>query len=594
MSVPVTKVEFAFTQTAGIYQYVDATSYTRSVDISRGIMRETDTFQAGSCTIVFDNNKRDFDPSYASGAFSGEVKPQAAVRVTSGNQVIFVGFVDSWSFDYQIVADATATLVAYDSISRLSKNLLPAITWTAEKTDVRVGRVLDRGEVAWPSSARQVSPGIISLGTDTVTDGTSAWDYIQQVAQTEGGAAFIAGNGDVVFKGEPSAEVPSSVVTYRTNLATMPSVESATLSVASTAWTATRSSTTAKYGTYSAYQTTFTDPADPTGGSVTGIKYYDSSGTIKKNTTYTVSVWVHNISSTLADVNLFVSCLNVGTDFMTDYATTKTRINSSNGWTRISVTYTPKTSKPLLVFLTHSAFETPEIRADGLLIEASPYLDEYFDGTNKPTNTSNITYTSAWNGTANLSSSQLTITTVYSASINNSIVLGDAGGTAIPYTDVRVVYASETLYTNVNVVSTAGTTYSQSNAANGTAYGIRTLTIDPSLAPDATNSQALANYLLDIYDNPQLRFDSISVALESLQAVDQVKVLDTDVWDAASITYTPSAVGSAISAYQRIVGVNHTITPDTHHTTFNLAEFGNKFRLDSANFGVLDTNVLGY
>jgi hypothetical protein len=84
------------------------------------------------------------------------------------------------------------------------------------------------------------------------------------------------------------------------------------------------------------------------------------------------------------------------------------------------------------------------------------------------------------------------------------------------------------------------------------------------------------------------------VALESLQAVNQVKVLDTDVWDAATITYTPSSVGSAISAYQRIVGVNHNITPDSHRTTFNLAEFGNKFRLDSYVLGKLDVNVLGY
>jgi hypothetical protein len=114
------------------------------------------------------------------------------------------------------------------------------------------------------------------------------------------------------------------------------------------------------------------------------------------------------------------------------------------------------------------------------------------------------------------------------------------------------------------------------------------------LIPDNANGSALANYLLNIYDNPQLRFDSITVALESLQAVDQVKILDTDVWDAATITYTPSAVGSAISAYQRIVGVNHTITPDTHRTTFNLAEFGNKFRLDSLVYGHLDVNVLGY
>ena len=594
--MPVTKVELAFTQTSpGVYDYQDATSYTRSVEISRGIMRETDTFQAGSCSIVFDNNKRDFDPSYSTGSFYAHIKPQASVRVTSGNQVIFVGFVDSWSFDYQIVADATATAVAYDSVSRLSKNLLPAITWTAEKTDVRVGRVLDRSEVAWSATARQISPGVISLGTDTVSDGTTAWDYIQTVAQAEGGAAFVAGNGDVVFKGEPSAEVPASAVTYRTNLCEMPSVESATLISTNGTWTATRYSGLSKYGTFSARQTTFSDPTDPTGGTVYGSMYYDSRSSFwKKNTTYTISAWIYNnVTPTPSTVTMYVSTLNKGIDFMTDFASTSVTQTLSAGWTRVSVTYTPKTTKPLMIFFAGTQYTT-DFHVDGLLIEASPYLDEYFDGTNKPTNTSDITYTSAWNGTANLSSSQLTITTTYSSSIKNSIVLGDAGGTAIPYTDVRVVYASETLYTNVNVVATNGTTYSQSNAANGTAYGIRTLTIDPSLVPDATNGQALANYLLDIYDNPQLRFDSISVALESLQAADQVKVLDTDIWDAASITYTPSAVGSAISAYQRIVGVNHTITPETHHTTFNLAEFGNKFRLDSVNFGHLDQNVLGY
>ena len=594
MSLPVTKVELAFTQTSpGVYDYKDVTSFTRSVDITRGIQRETDTFQAGSCSVVFDNNKRDFDPSYL-GGFYNETKPQASIKITSGNQVIFVGFVDNWSFDYQIVADATATAVAYDSISRLSKNLLPAITWTAEKTDVRVGRVLDRSEVAWSATARQLSPGTISLGTDAITDGTTAWDYIQQVATSEGGAAFVAGNGDVVFKGQSSAEMPSSVVTYRTNLCKMPSVESATLTAGGATWTATRSSTTAKFGTYSALQTTFADPTDPTGGTVTGIKYYDTSGLFKKNTTYTVSVWVNNSGSTLADINLYVAAMTVGTDFMTDYVTTKTRVNSSSGWVQLSVTFTPKTNKNFLVFLQNSGTETPTIRADGLLIEASPYLQDYFDGTNLPTPPANVTYSAAWTGTANLSTSQLTITTTYNASISNSIVLGDNGGTAIPYTDVRVVYASETLYTNVNVVSTAGTTYSQSNAANGTAYGIRTLTIDPSLVPDALNGQELANYLLGIYDNPQLRFDSITVALESLQAVDQVKVLDTDVWDAATITYTPSSVGSAISAYQRIVGVNHNITPDSHRTTFNLAEFGNKFRLDSYALGNLNVNVLGY
>lgn len=593
MPVPVTKVEFGFTQSAGAYVYQDITNFVRSVDITRGISRETDQFPAGACTIVLDNNQRTFDPSYTSSPYYGEVKPQAAVRVTSGNQVIFVGFVDNWAFDYQIVADATATLTAYDATSRLAYAKLKAVTWTSEATDVRIGRVLDKSEIAWPASARQISQGIVTMGADTVDDGTSAWDYIQQIAQTEGGAAFIAGNGDVVFKGQASALVPSSATTYRTNLCLMPSVESATLSTGSAAWTATRSSTTAKYGTYAALETSQSDPTDPTGGSVDGVRYYDSSSTWKKNTTYTVSAWVHNISSTAADINMYVSCLNVGTDFMTDFQTTKTRINTTNGWTRISVTYTPKASKPLLVWFAASAGENPEIRVDGLLIEQTPYLQEYFDGTNKPADTASVTYTSAWNGTANLSTSTLTIVTTYSPSIQNAVYLSDAGGTALPYSDVRVVYASETLYNNIQVVSAAGTA-SQTNSTLGTAYGVRTYTIDPALTNDLTESQELANYYLSIFDNPELRFDGVTIPLEGLTAEQQVSALTADIWGAADITYTPSSIGSAISAYQRIVGVNHSITPDTHRVSYNLGEFGNKFRLDSANFGVLDTNVLGY
>jgi hypothetical protein len=588
VSLPVTKVELAFTQSAGSYVYQDVTSYTRSVDISRGIQRETDTFQAGSCSVIFDNNARTFDPSYSASPLYGEIKPQASIKVTSGNQVIFVGFVDNWSFDYQIVADATATAVAYDSVSRLSKNLLPAITWTAEKTDVRVGRVLDRSEVAWSSTARQLSPGTISLGTDTVTDGTSAWDYIQQVAQSEGGAAFVAGNGDVVFKGEAAAEVPSQVVSYRTNLVLNPSFESNT-----SGWNGSRSASQAYTGSYSLQGTTFTQwdylsPIAP--DTYNGVKYTDTVSTWTQNLSYVFSCYVY---STLAQNATLVAGFKRTSGVSRVNSKVSTVALAANTWTRLSVVAVPSLGS-MGAYLSVSVLGDPTtVFVDAVQIEASPYLGAYFDGTVKPADASPNTYTSNWNGTTNNSTSTLATTTTYSASIKNSIVLGDNGGTAIPYTDVRVVYASETLYTNVNVVTSAGTV-SQSNAANGTAYGIRTLTIDPSLIQDTTNGSALANYLLDIYDNPQLRFDSITMALESLQPADQVKVLNTDIWAAASITYTPSAIGSAITAYQRIVGVNHTITPEIYHTTFNLAEFGNKFRVSSNNFGVLDTNILGY
>jgi hypothetical protein len=144
------------------------------------------------------------------------------------------------------------------------------------------------------------------------------------------------------------------------------------------------------------------------------------------------------------------------------------------------------------------------------------------------------------------------------------------------------------------VVGIAAGTATTTNAALGTAYGIRTLTVDPAIVVNTANGTALANYLLGLYENPELRFDSIGLALEGLTAEQQATILASDIWSAATITYTPSAVGSAINAYQRVVGVNHSITPDTHRVTFNLAEYGNKFRLDSPQLGVIGTNVLGY
>ena len=92
MAIPVQKVEFGFTQSSpGVYTYQDITSYVRSVSITRGVSRELDTYQAGTCSITLDNNARAFDPTYTSSPFNGEIKPQAAVRITSGNVVIFTG-----------------------------------------------------------------------------------------------------------------------------------------------------------------------------------------------------------------------------------------------------------------------------------------------------------------------------------------------------------------------------------------------------------------------------------------------------------------------------------------------------------------------
>lgn len=588
MGLPVTKVEFGFTQSAGAYVYQDITAYTRSVSINRGIVRETDTFQAGSCTIVLDNNARAFDPYYVSSPFYGEVKPQASVRVTSGGQIIFVGFVDSWSYDYQIVADATATLTAYDAISRLSRANLPAITWTQELSSDRVTRVLDRAEVSWSGSLRDISAGLVTLGADTVTDGTSAWDYLQTVAESEGGAVFISEDGKVAFKGQAASEVPQTTTTYRYNLNLNPSIANNT-----TNWVGTRVNTVAYKGTWSLQGGSFTEwdvlpPVAPS--TLYGVLYSDSVTTWQANTAYTFSVWVYSDALSGQNVTLTAGFKKTGGSANLDVQA-QTQFLPSGAWTRFNVTV-PCTKTGQTAYLSVDGQYT-NIFVDAALIEATPYLAEYFDGTFTPSNTATQTFTSAWQGTSGNSASTLTIVTTYNANQKNAIVVGDNGGTAIPYEQIRVVYGSDTLYTSTVVNPLSGTAQTVANS-QGTAYGSRILTIDPSLTADNTNALALANYYLSIYDSPSLRFDSVTFGVDALSAANQVSVLGTDIWQAAQVTYTPSAIGSAITQYQRVVGVSHEITPERFLTTLNLAEFGQYFRLDSNNFGVLDTNELGY
>jgi len=581
MAVPTQKVEFGFTQSSfGVYTYQDITSYVRAVSITRGVSRELDSYQAGTCSITLDNNARTFDPSYSAGPFYGEIKPQAAVRVWSGNVVIFTGFIDNWSFDYQIVADATATVNATDAIGRLASAQLPAITWGSETTSVRVGRVLDRAEVNWPSGQRQISVGSITLGADTVSDGTGAWDYLSQIAATEGGAAYVSGTGDVVFKGQTASLIPTSTTVVRTNLCVFPSFESATLSSGGNSWTGITRSTAVSPPSVGR---TYVGLCAAGGASYTGTR------TFTKNISNTFSFYVYVVGAG-ATITGSIAYYN-GT---TPTGTASNAVSITSGtWTRVSVTGAPTGNSTKGVFTVQTSRADLTYYVDAVMIEQATTADIYFDGTYEPADTATITYTSAWTGSADVSTSTLTIVTTYSPGVPNSLQLSDAGGTAIPYIDVKVAYASETLFNNIVVGGTAGTA-TLTNATLGTAYGIRTYSLDPSLVADNANGSALTRYLLDIYDNPSLRFDSVQVALEALQPADQVNVLSSEIYTAASVTYTPSAIGSAITSYQRVVGISHEMTPETHHVTLNLAEFGNKFRLDSLTLGILNTNILGY
>lgn len=172
------------------------------------------------------------------------------------------------------------------------------------------------------------------------------------------------------------------------------------------------------------------------------------------------------------------------------------------------------------------------------------------------------------------------------------------GTSGIPMQAVEVVYGIEELWNSVHVTYSAGTV-----AAAGTAnaddltsqgkYGIIDQTYNTLLA-NATDAQALANWQLNQYSEPNYRFNTVTVNMLRLSTAQVAQVLALELGDTVNVTWTPNNIGSAISQYVTIDAIEHAISPADHQITFTLSQTIAAFILDDATFGVLDSNALGF
>lgn len=185
------------------YVPVDVTEYVRSVRMKSGRSTIQDKFTAGQMSIVFENRDRVFDPNYTSSPIYGAVKPRHRlifyVTTAYAEFGLLTGWIDAWSFDYDVSTESTATASASDAFTVLSNQIITLTNPPAELTSVRFNRVLDDPSVNWPPEYRDAGGVAFTMGTASYTG--DALTYLQQLADSERGYLVVDGYNNLSLYG---------------------------------------------------------------------------------------------------------------------------------------------------------------------------------------------------------------------------------------------------------------------------------------------------------------------------------------------------------------------------------------------------------
>lgn len=172
-----------------------------------------------------------------------------------------------------------------------------------------------------------------------------------------------------------------------------------------------------------------------------------------------------------------------------------------------------------------------------------------------------------------------------------NVTFTDDGGD-VPYTGIALEYGSEFLYNRVGVDREGGTLQTVEDDDSIADYGVSTLSISGLLLNTDAQSEALAEYLLGIYKEPELRVSEVTVALHDDAISDSLRtdVLSLDIGDVIRVWYTPNKVSDPLIRYGIVEGLRHDLAPTTHTVTVSLSDAGQRsfFILDDDIFGELD------
>lgn len=166
---------------------------------------------------------------------------------------------------------------------------------------------------------------------------------------------------------------------------------------------------------------------------------------------------------------------------------------------------------------------------------------------------------------------------------------------AVKYNDIEVIYGSENLYNSIIVTRSGGTPQTADSVFSQSVYGVQTLSQDGLLINTDENALVLANYLLDQYKEPELRFSKVGITLHDKSLAVQNSILALEINDIAQIKFRPNNIGNTISENAVITGIKHSIGIDQHKIEIEFGQITDyAFTLNDAILGVLSDGTSGY
>jgi hypothetical protein len=187
---------------------VDVSDIALRVSIRRGRNRILNSFEAGTATVVLEDENGDWNPQNATGPYFGKLLPLRKIRIWADyddgsgldRYYLYSGYITSYDNTFRLGIDevSSVTLQCVDAF-RLFQNVnitTVAGSSAGQTTGARIDDLLDLA--SYPSSQRLVDVGDTTVQADPGTNRTLL-GALQTLEQTELGAFFIDVEGNAVF-----------------------------------------------------------------------------------------------------------------------------------------------------------------------------------------------------------------------------------------------------------------------------------------------------------------------------------------------------------------------------------------------------------